>query len=639
MPFQICSASSIGCTLPSGVTVTPSSGVTPAKVKITIDKIAGSSLIGTESLPLEIRSSIAVNMPPPPSRGRIESKYTPNVRSRFRVLVNNREPENRGAFVNVPGELVEAIADPVRNRFYILRLDRNQVLVYDASNFSQIATLRTGNTPLSMAITLDRKYLLVGNDNSQIANRYDLDTLQQLQPIVFPIGHYPRSIAVSGRAILAASRVAGPVHTIDSVDLTTLTASTLPSLGPFKNEIHEATKLTEAPNGAAIFGAMPDGKVLLYNANVDSFTISRQDSTELKGGIAASGFGYYMVDHFLLNDSLVNLGQIVESQDSSSGFAFVDRDAYTTAVSNAGKGYIRRLQADGAGVPLPTMIVEAPLVSDSESDTDLAFRRTLAPLANRAAIIALSTSGFTVLPWNYDAATVVPTLDRLVSAGDFTKPVAPGGLVSIFGTGLSAMTLASLEAPLPTVLADSCLTVNGVISPVTFVSPTQINAQLPLLASGNAEVVLRTPGGTSDPLRITILPAAPSIFHSGSAGPVTDIATVVRETNGGLVTNSNPIHLNDHLAIYVTGLGPTIPEVPAGQAAPGDPLSMALLTPTVTLGGAPLFVDFAGLTPGLVGVGQINVTVPFKGVPTGFDIPLTINQAGSSTTVLVRVVN
>ena len=66
---------------------------------------------------------------------------------------------------------------------------------------------------------------------------------------------------------------------------------------------------------------------------------------------------------------------------------------------------------------------------------DLPFRRTLAPLADRSAIIALTTSGFTVLPWNYDAATAPPTLDRLVNAGDFTKPVAPGGLVSIFGSG------------------------------------------------------------------------------------------------------------------------------------------------------------------------------------------------------------
>ncbi len=75
------------------------------------------------------------------------------------------------------------------------------------------------------------------------------------------------------------------------------------------------------------------------------------------------------------------------------------------------------------------MMVESPLVGDS----DYPFARTLAPLADRSAIISLTTSGFTVLPWNYDAATAIPTLDRLVNAADFTKPVAPGGLVSLFG--------------------------------------------------------------------------------------------------------------------------------------------------------------------------------------------------------------
>lgn len=211
--------------------------------------------------------------------------------------------------------------------------------------------------------------------------------------------------------------------------------------------------------------------------------------------------------------------------------------------------------------------------------------------------------------------------------------------MTIFGTQLSPMTLASRDVPLPTVLADSCLTVNGVVVPMQFVSPTQINAQLPFQVSGTADVVLRTPGGVSDALKITILPAAPSVFRTGGAGPLTGLATIVRASNGDFVTASNPVHPSDRLTIYLTGMGQTLPEVPTGAPAPSDPLSSALLPSTVTLGGTPLFVEFAGLTPGGVGVYQINVTVPFKGVSTGFEIPLTISQGGQSTTVLVRVVN
>ena len=113
---------------------------------------------------------------------------------------------------------METIADPARNRFYILRSTATRCWSTTPSNYSQIATLRTGNTPFSMAITFDRKYLLVGNDNSQIANRYDLDTLQPVQPIVFPLGHYPRSIAVSGRA--SWPRRASPARSTRSISST-----------------------------------------------------------------------------------------------------------------------------------------------------------------------------------------------------------------------------------------------------------------------------------------------------------------------------------------------------------------------------------------------------------------------------------
>src|SRR5206468_1885010 len=154
--------------------------------------------------------------------------------------------------------LVDTLADPGRNQFYVLRQDKNQVLVFDGTSFNLIATLRTSNTPTQMAITFDRNYLLVGHDNSQLAYRFDLNTLTPLPPIVFPFGHYPRSIAASSNGILGVSRVPGGPNsnTIDRVDMLSLTATTFPSLGPYKNAVHVSTTLVSAPNGANIVGAM-----------------------------------------------------------------------------------------------------------------------------------------------------------------------------------------------------------------------------------------------------------------------------------------------------------------------------------------------------------------------------------------------
>ena len=170
-----------------------------------------------------------------------------------------------------------------------------------------------------------------------------------------------------------------------------------------------------------------------------------------------------------------------------------------------------------------------------------------------------------------------------------------------------------------------------------FVSSTQVNAQLPYNIDGNATMVLRTPGGISDNFNFTIQSAAPSIFRSGTAGPETGIATVFRAKNGQLVTLSNPVHFDDELVIYATGLGRTSPPVEAGQPAPGDTPAVAIIPPEVDLGGVPLDVVYAGLTPGTVGVYQINVVAGGR-LPEGMDVPLTIKQPGGSTTLSVRVV-
>ncbi len=315
----------------------------------------------------------------------------------MRVLINNRAPEQRGTIVDVPGTLVDVLADPARDRFYVLRQDKNQVLVFDATSLRQIATLRTGNTPTQMAVTFDQGTLLVGHDNAQLAYAYDLNTLRPLVPIFFPAGHYPRSIASSGRATLAASRVAGPVHTIDRVDMALRTASTPATLGPYENNININTALAASSNGASILAAMPDGTVMLYDASADAFTASRKDFILLAGSYAASNFNFFLADNHLLNESLVPIGDLDASSGASSGFAFVDQTALrTTAAAATSPGVMERVDLDSAATVRPTAITEAPLVGQPGA----VFTRTLVALSNRSAFISLTASGFTVVAWD-----------------------------------------------------------------------------------------------------------------------------------------------------------------------------------------------------------------------------------------------
>ena len=602
----------------TGVTVTPSSGSTPATITVYIDPTAFQNQKGTSTIQIQVKSSRAINLPPP-----------------VRVLVNNMEPDQRGSFVNIPGKLVDTLPDPFRDRFYVLRQDRNQVLVFDGTSYSQIATLKTGNTPTQMAISFDRRYLMVGHDNSQIITVYDLETLEKQIPIRMPFGHYPRSIAASGNAILVANRVAGPFHTIDRVDMRSRTAQALPSLGVYENKIHINTVLTSSANGSSILAASADGTLMLYNANVDTFTISRKDSAALSGAYAASSFDQFVVGNALLNSSLVPVMQLETASGQSSGFAFVDQFGFrATAPNAASPGVIQRVNLQSGQGIRPTRMVEAPVIGDQSA----AFTRTLAPLYSRSSIVALTTSGITVLPWTYDTSVAPPRIERVVNAADQTLNMAPGGLISLFGRDLSPVNIATRQIPLPTALGESCLTVNGVPVPMLFVSSSQMNAQMPFAVEGNVTMILRTPGGVSDNFNLTVLPAAPSVFRSGVAGPQTDVPTVIRSRNSELVTVSNPVHRGDTLVIYLTGLGRTTPAVEDGMPAPSENLSSALIPPTVRIGGIALPVDFAGLTPGEVGVYQINVAVPHT-VPLGMQQELQITQGGSATSLPVRVVD
>lgn len=602
----------------AGVTVVPSSGVTPATVTVRIDPTVFQNSRGTTTGVIDMISPQAVN-----------------VIGTIRVLVNNKEPDQRGVFLNVPGKLADVIADPSRDRFYVIRQDKNQVLVFDGASYAQIATLKTGNTPTQLAISFDRRWLMVGHDNSQIIRMFDLETLQPSAPIRMPFGHYPRSIASSGRATLVATRVAGPIHTIDRVDLLTRSASALPTLGIFKNEINSNTSLVASGNGSSILVVQPDGTLMLYNANVDTFTVSRKEGTSLSGAFAASNFDQYVVGNSLLNASLVPIRQFETGSGVSSGFAFVDQGGFrTTAPNSQSPGIIQRVEGAGSGALRSTRMAEAPLLSDAARP----FTRTLAPLYSRQAIVSLTTSGLTILPWAYDTAVAAPRIDRVVNAADYSQSTAPGSLISLLGSNLSPVSQSSSTTPLPTALGESCLTVNGVPVPMLFVSGQQINAQMPYQVEGNVTLILRTPGGVSDNFNLTLFPAAPSIFRSGSNGAETQIPVVLRARNNELVTVSNPIHRDDVITVYLTGMGNTSPAVEAGFPAGASPTPAPVITPVVRLGDVDLGVEFAGLAPGQVGVYQVNARVP-RNVPLGLNIPLSVIQGGQATSVPVRVVD
>jgi minor extracellular serine protease Vpr len=96
------------------------------------------------------------------------------------------------------------------------------------------------------------------------------------------------------------------------------------------------------------------------------------------------------------------------------------------------------------------------------------------------------------------------------------------------------------------------------------------------------------------------------------------------------ITEASPAKQGEVVVIYLSGMGATNPAVKSGQAAPGGPnLAKAVVQPTVTLNGQAATVQFAGLTPGFVGLYQVNFVVP-NNAGTG-DLTLIVKQNNVSS--------
>jgi len=178
-------------------------------------------------------------------------------------------------------------------------------------------------------------------------------------------------------------------------------------------------------------------------------------------------------------------------------------------------------------------------------------------------------------------------------------PVAVRGeLVSIFGNNLSATQVTANDLPLKTKLAGTNTQVwfGGIAAPLLYVSPSQINAQVPFELPDTSQITLQvqTDQGLSQPLQVTLLTQDPGVFVVYRAGQT--------------INTSNPILPGDEITILANGLGTVMPPVATGMPGPTNPLSVVAIRPIVKVGGLPASVSFAGLAPGLAGVYQINAT-------------------------------
>jgi len=241
------------------------------------------------------------------------------------------------------------------------------------------------------------------------------------------------------------------------------------------------------------------------------------------------------------------------------------------------------------------------------------------------------------------ANAAAPALNSggIVNGASFAPaaPLAPGSIVSVFGANLASSAAGAAALPLPKTLAGASLQVGAYDVPLFYSSGGQINAQLPfeLPTNSRPQLIVKGAGFVTVPETITVAAARPGIFTTTQDGKGQG---VIMDVANRLVDSANPAKAGDVVVVYCTGLGATTPAVRSGEAAPGppSPLAKVVMPVTVTIGGQPAVVQYAGLTPNFVGLYQVNVQIP-AGVSPAASVPLVITQDGvpsNAATLAIR---
>jgi uncharacterized protein (TIGR03437 family) len=201
----------------------------------------------------------------------------------------------------------------------------------------------------------------------------------------------------------------------------------------------------------------------------------------------------------------------------------------------------------------------------------------------------------------------------IANGASFQHNYAPGMALSVFGTGLAPAIQLDGVLPLPLTMQGVSATVNGVAAPLYYVSPGQINLQIPYETGARTAVVGINNNGKVASFQFNTDLTAPGIFVQ----------------NGNLVpiASGKP---GDVLVLFMTGEGDVNPALFTGASPAAGTAVNQLPQPripvTVTVGGIAAEVQFEGIPTLLVGTTQINFAIPLN-VPSGVQ-PVVVTSNG-----------
>jgi uncharacterized protein (TIGR03437 family) len=262
-------------------------------------------------------------------------------------------------------------------------------------------------------------------------------------------------------------------------------------------------------------------------------------------------------------------------------------------------GWLVVFPLSGTGPAPVYLVAAAPGLANGPYTTTLVFQS------------ANTTPQFVTVPVTF---TIGPSIGGVANGASFLHVYAPGMVLSVFGTNLANSTQTAYALPLPPTMAGVSATVNGIAAPLYYVSPGQLNIQIPYeTAIGTALLAVGNNGQVAT-YSFPVSASAPGIYlQSGNA-----ITPNASGSRGQIYT------------LFITGAGEVSPPVSTGAGPSGAQVPVPLLAVSVTVGGIAAHLDYVGLPSWSVGTLQVNFQVPPNAPLDVQPVVVTVGSAASA---------
>jgi adhesin/invasin len=397
--------------------------------------------------------------------------------------------------------------------------------------------------------------------------------------------------------------------------------------------------LAIASNGA---GSFEFGMPVPYT--VTAMPQNGMATGDYNGSIAISGSSFAPDNKSIAVLLHVTAQPILQANPASIAFRIAqgaNKQTAYVATSNGGQGTLSISGVTAGGVPTTTTTawLTAQIVSGNASLVSIIADPTgLSPGVYQGTVTiasnAANSSAVVPVQLNVVAQTApVSAAGGVVNNGTFAggESLSQGDIAALFGDQLTyGDPQQASSLPLLTTLGGTQVLVNGQPAPVYYVSPGQINFEIPIdAATGDATVQVVRNSQAGNLAYLNIQPSEPRFITNGGT------YAIMTTPNGALTgIPSHPVTAGDIVVIYTIGLGPTSPPVPSGTASPISPLAtidpgtvQACFGNNSPFSPAPCVnPQFVGLTPAFVGLYQINLAIP-QGLASG-NVPFSFTVNG-----------